>query len=101
MNMSKAPLAAVIGHPVNHSRSPRMHNYWLAQFGLVGYYIPLDIDPKKFERSIRNLPELGFVGANITIPYKEKVLKIANRLHRAPTFKSVIIDERSMKKSLF
>ena len=78
--MSKAPVAAVIGHPVNHSRSPRMHNYWLAQFGLEGYYIPLDIDPKKFERSIRNLPELGFVGANITIPYKEKVLKIADKI---------------------
>ena len=43
-------------------------------------YIPLDIDPKKFERSIRNLPELGFVGANITIPYKEKVLKIADKI---------------------
>ena len=78
--MSKAPVAAVIGHPVNHSRSPRMHNYWLAQFGLEGYYIPLDIDPKKFERSIRNLLELGFVGANITIPYKEKVLKIADKI---------------------
>ena len=78
--MSKPPVAAVIGHPINHSRSPRMHNYWLAQFGLEGYYIPLDIDPKKFERSIRNLPELGFVGANITIPYKEKVLKIADKI---------------------
>ena len=78
--MSKAPVAAVIGHPVNHSKSPRMHNYWLAQFGLEGYYIPLDIDPKKFERSIRNLSELGFVGANITIPYKEKVLKIADKI---------------------
>ena len=80
MNTSAVPVAAVIGHPVNHSRSPRMHNFWLAHFGLEGYYIPLDIDPKKFERSIRNLPELGFVGANITIPYKEKVLKIADKI---------------------
>lgn len=80
MNTSAVPVAAVIGHPVNHSRSPRMHNFWLAHFGLEGYYIPLDIDPKKFERSIRNLPELGLVGANITIPYKEKVLKIADKI---------------------
>ena len=80
MNTSTVPVAAVIGHPVNHSRSPRMHNFWLAHFGLEGYYIPLDIDPKKFERSIRNLPELGLVGANITIPYKEKVLKIADKI---------------------
>ena len=80
MNTSTIPVAAVIGHPVNHSRSPRMHNFWLAHFGLEGYYIPLDIDPKKFERNIRNLPELGLVGANITIPYKEKVLKIADKI---------------------
>ena len=80
MNTSAVPVAAVIGHPVNHSRSPRMHNFWLAHFGLEGYYIPLDINPKKFERSIRNLPELGLVGANITIPYKEKVLKIADKI---------------------
>ena len=80
MNTSTIPVAAVIGHPVNHSKSPRMHNFWLAHFGLEGYYIPLDIDPKKFERSIRNLPELGLVGANITIPYKEKVLKIADKI---------------------
>ena len=80
MNTSTIPVAAVIGHPVNHSRSPRMHNFWLAHFGLEGYYIPLDIDPKKFERSIRNLPELGLVGANITMPYKEKVLKIADKI---------------------
>ena len=80
MKTSTIPVAAVIGHPVNHSRSPRMHNFWLAHFGLEGYYIPLDIDPKKFERSIRNLPELGLVGANITIPYKEKVLKIADKI---------------------
>ena len=80
MNTSAVPVAAVIGHPVNHSRSPRMHNFWLAHFELEGYYIPLDIDPKKFERSIRNLPELGLVGANITIPYKEKVLKIADKI---------------------
>ena len=80
MNTSTIPVAAVIGHPVNHSKSPRMHNFWLAHFGLEGYYIPLDIDPKKFERTIRNLPELGLVGANITIPYKEKVLKIADKI---------------------
>lgn len=80
MSTLQTPVAAVIGHPISHSKSPRMHNFWLEQFGIEGYYIPLDIDPKKFERSIRNLPELGFVGANITIPYKEKVLKIADKI---------------------
>ena len=80
MNTSTIPIAAVIGHPVNHSKSPRMHNFWLEHFGLEGYYIPLDIEPSKFERSIRNLQELGLVGVNVTIPYKEKVLKIADKI---------------------
>jgi shikimate dehydrogenase len=80
MSTLQTPVAAVIGHPISHSKSPRMHNFWLEQFGIEGYYIPLDIDPKKFERSVRNLSELGLVGANITIPYKEKVLKIADKI---------------------
>ena len=80
MNTLQTPVAAVIGHPISHSKSPRMHNFWLEQFGIEGYYIPLDIDPNKFERSVRNLSELGLVGANITIPYKEKVLKIADKI---------------------
>jgi shikimate dehydrogenase len=73
-------VAAVLGHPINHSKSPKLHNYWLSLFNIDGYYIPLDIDPRNFENSIRALSGLGFVGANVTIPYKEKVLKIADKI---------------------
>jgi shikimate dehydrogenase len=73
-------VAAVLGHPINHSKSPKLHNYWLSLFNIDGYYIPLDIDPRNFENSIRALGGLGFVGANVTIPYKEKVLKIADKI---------------------
>ena len=80
MSLSTIPVAAVLGHPINHSKSPRLHNYWLSLFNIDGYYIPLDIDPRNFENSIRALSGLGFVGANVTIPYKEKVLKIADKI---------------------
>ena len=70
----------VIGNPIDHSLSPKLHNYWLSLFNIDGYYIPLDIDPRNFENSIRALSGLGFVGANVTIPYKEKVLKIADKI---------------------
>ena len=80
MSLSTIPVAAVLGHPVNHSKSPKLHNYWLSSFNIDGYYIPLDIDPRNFENSIRALSDLGFVGANVTIPYKEKVLKIADKI---------------------
>ena len=80
MSLSPIPVAAVLGHPINHSKSPKLHNYWLSLFNIDGYYIPLDIDPRYFENSIRALSGLGFVGANVTIPYKEKVLKIADKI---------------------
>ena len=80
MSLSPIPVAAVLGHPINHSKSPKLHNYWLSLFNIDGYYIPLDIDPRNFENSIRALIDLGFVGANVTIPYKEKVLKIADKI---------------------
>lgn len=80
MSLSTIPVAAVLGHPINHSKSPKLHNYWLSLFNIDGYYIPLDIDPRNFENSIRALGGLGFVGANVTIPYKEKVLKIADKI---------------------
>ena len=80
MSSSQIPVAAVLGHPINHSKSPRLHNFWLSKFGVNGYYIPLDIDPLNFEKHIRSLPRLGFVGANVTIPYKEKILKVADKI---------------------
>jgi len=80
VSLSTIPVAAVLGHPINHSKSPKLHNYWLSLFNIDGYYIPLDIDPRNFENSIRALSGLGFVGANVTIPYKEKVLKIADKI---------------------
>jgi len=80
VSLSTIPVAAVLGHPINHSKSPKLHNYWLSVFNIDGYYIPLDIDPRNFENGIRALSDLGFVGANVTIPYKEKVLKIADKI---------------------
>ena len=80
MSSSQIPVAAVLGHPINHSKSPRLHNFWLSKFSVNGYYIPLDIDPLIFEKHIRSLPRLGFVGANVTIPYKEKILKVADKI---------------------
>ena len=80
MSISTIPVAAVLGHPIKHSKSPKLNNYWLSLFDIDGHYIPLDIDPRNFENSIRALSGLGFVGANVTIPYKEKVLKIADKI---------------------
>lgn len=74
----KVPLAGVIGHPVAHSRSPRLHGHWLRSLGIRGHYVPMDVAPADLDQVVRALPKAGFVGVNITIPHKEKVLGIAD-----------------------
>ncbi len=78
MNLPKIPLAAVIGSPIAHSKSPQIHSHWLRTLGIQGAYIPLDVAPEDLEQVIRTLPKMGFVGANITIPHKEAVMEVVD-----------------------
>lgn len=78
MSGERIPLAGVIGSPIAHSRSPRLHGHWLKSYGLSGHYIPMDVPAAKLEDTLRLLPEIGFVGVNITIPHKERVMEIAD-----------------------
>ena len=72
------PIACVIGHPISHSKSPRLHGHWLEHYGIDGHYIPLDVHPDDLARTLDILPKIGFVGANVTIPHKEAVLEYAD-----------------------
>jgi len=74
----RIPLAAVIGSPIAHSRSPALHGYWLKRYGIKGFYIPMDVAQADLEQVLRMMPKMGFVGANVTIPHKEAVLHIAD-----------------------
>ena len=75
---NRIPLAGVIGSPISHSKSPRLHGHWLKKYGLQGHYIPMDVAQDDLAEVIRMLPKLGFVGVNVTIPHKEKVLELAD-----------------------
>lgn len=67
-------LAGVMGWPIAHSRSPKIHNHWMAQYGIEGSYVPLAVEPGRLEAALRALPALGFAGCNLTIPHKEAAL---------------------------
>ncbi len=67
----KARKAGVLGWPVAHSRSPRLHGFWLARHGIDGAYLPLPVRPEFFVDAVRALSRMGFAGANVTIPHKE------------------------------
>lgn len=74
----KIPLAGVIGSPIAHSKSPQIHGHWLKTYGISGHYIPMDVATSDLSAVIKMLPRMGFVGVNITIPHKERVLEIAD-----------------------
>lgn len=84
MNISgKARLAGVMGWPVGHSRSPRLHGYWLDRHGIDGAYVPLAVRPEDLEPALRALPRLGFRGCNLTVPHKEAAMAIVDRVDAA------------------
>jgi shikimate dehydrogenase len=78
MSQTKIPLAGVIGSPIAHSRSPQVHGHWLKTYGIRGHYIPMHVEADDLESVIRMLPQMGFVGVNVTIPHKEAVMQIAD-----------------------
>ena len=76
----KIPLAGVIGDPIAHSKSPRLHGHWLQRYGLQGDYVPLHVETDDLETVLRSMPKMGFVGANVTLPHKIHALKIADQV---------------------
>ncbi|WP_029010846.1 shikimate dehydrogenase [Azospirillum halopraeferens] len=81
MISGKARVAGVMGWPVSHSRSPRLHGHWLERYGIDGVYVPLAVPPDRAVEAIRALPALGFRGCNVTVPHKEAAAAAVDRLH--------------------
>ncbi len=80
LHENRTLLAGVIGWPVAHSRSPRLHGAWLARYGINGEYRLLPVEPTDLPATLRALPGQGFVGANLTIPHKEAALALCDVL---------------------
>jgi shikimate dehydrogenase len=75
-----ARLAGIMGWPVAHSRSPRLHGFWLDETGIDGAYVPLAVRPENLGPALRALPILGFRGCNLTIPHKQAALCVVDRV---------------------
>jgi shikimate dehydrogenase len=75
--MASAPAACLIGWPAAHSRSPLIHKYWLKQLGIEGDYRIEAVESAGFADFVAGLKAHGYVGANVTIPHKEKALALS------------------------
>lgn len=80
MISGKARLAGILGWPVSHSKSPRLHNHWLALHGIDGAYVPLPVAPENLADAVRMLARFSFAGANVTVPHKEAVLELLDKV---------------------
>jgi shikimate dehydrogenase len=69
-----ARIAGVIGWPVAHSLSPRLHGFWLKQHGIDGAYVPFAVAPENLDRALAGLSALGLAGVNVTAPHKQRAM---------------------------
>jgi shikimate dehydrogenase len=77
ISATKTRAACLIGWPAAHSRSPLIHHYWLRTLGIEGGYNIEAIPPEGFAEFVLRLSDHGFVGANVTIPHKERALALS------------------------
>ena len=80
MSIPNFALAGVIGWPISHSRSPRIHNHWLSLHGIAGSYVPLAVAPGHLNAALAGLAALGFKGCNITLPHKIDALQLVDEV---------------------
>lgn len=80
----KTQLLGVIGHPVEHSLSPVMHNGAIANLGLDYVYLPFPIAPENLEIAIAGFAAVGVVGFSVTIPHKQAIMPCWQKLPLLP-----------------
>ena len=73
-------IAGVIGDPINHTRSPLIHDYWIKKNNINCFYVPLCVKSSDLEKKLKFIRELGFCGLNVTIPHKEKIMYLADEI---------------------
>ena len=73
-------IAGLLGWPVAHSRSPVIHNHWLAHHGIPGRYVLFAVPPDKLEAAVRGIAALGLRGCNVTTPHKQAIFPLLDRV---------------------
>src|SRR5438477_4572229 len=73
-------IAGLLGWPVAHSRSPVIHNHWLAHYGIPGRYVLFPVPPSMLEAAVHGIAALGLRGCNVTTPHKQAIFPLLDRV---------------------
>ena len=76
-------IAGVIGDPISHSLSPKIHNYLIKKYQIDGLYLPFKVEPQNLGSTVKTFAYLGLRGFNVTLPHKEKMVKICDHLSKS------------------
>jgi shikimate dehydrogenase len=91
MSLKKKSIkAAVIGDPISHSLSPRIHTQLLAKYGIDGSYIAIQVPKEELAKAIESMVEMGFAGFNVTIPHKEEIFKLCHHKSKTATLTGAV-----------
>lgn len=80
MTAASFGIAGLLGWPVAHSRSPVIHNHWIARYGLLGRYVLFGVQPPDLAAALRGLSVLGMRGCNVTTPHKQAVMALIDEI---------------------
>jgi shikimate dehydrogenase len=101
MISGKTQLLALIGHPVEHSLSPAMHNASFAADGLDYVYVALDVEPEELSPAVRGAAALGFQGFNVTMPHKRTILPLLDGVDEGARLSgavnTVLVDDSTLR----
>lgn len=73
----------LIGHPVNHSKSPLIHSYWMERHGIDGSYAVVDIAAEHLKDGVQKLVDDGYAGFNVTVPHKQAIFDLCDQVDDA------------------
>lgn len=82
----KTRITGLFGYPVEHSISPDMHNAAFRKLGLNIVYVPFRVSPEYLADAIRSVRALNLLGVNVTVPHKERVLPLLERIDDEASF---------------
>ena len=89
--------AGVMGDPIGHSLSPRLHSFWLKKHGIDGTYEPFLVKPEDLKTALKSLHKRNIKGVNLTIPHKEAAMEfldeIDDKARKIGAINTVIVKE--------
>ncbi len=73
-------LTGLIGYPVSHSKSPKIHDFWIAEHGLDAEYKLFTTPPARVRQVVKRMRDKGAAGFNVTVPHKLSVMEFLDEI---------------------